>query len=446
MALASAPQLGDRELPFVDTVCSAQGMTRLLNGRVLPTIGREPVNEAVTIEHVAYWPGETCVVRCDRPAAGVFAIATLSGDGELEATYRRHYGEASRAAAYLADERCLVEFFPADWMLPSLAWIVDPLHARDLLTSLPDPAVSRAFASGCEVTLLTYRPHTRAVVCYTPAGASSAGGTAVVGKIYRSASKARTVWNNLRALHAQAAASELVLPKPLALVEERGLLLMERLAGPSLRQVLERDSTPASIDKVAQHAAGALAALHALDSESLKVKVRTLAREVRRTREQAERVAAVAPLLAQQVAASLDRLAPSIPRASSDALRVAHADYALHQLLLLRRDRVGMLDFDKLSLGDPALDVSCFNAKVHRDAARTGRPELRRLAASFLAEYERRSGDVGLADRVRVIECVQLLRAAVRKFRVDPRAYAREGPSSLPNLLLGEAADRIARL
>ena len=86
MALASAPQLGDRELPFVDTVCSAQGMTRLLNGRVLPTIGREPVNEAVTIEHVAYWPGETCVVRCDRPAAGVFAIATLSGDGELEAT------------------------------------------------------------------------------------------------------------------------------------------------------------------------------------------------------------------------------------------------------------------------------------------------------------------------------------------------------------------------
>src|SRR5437870_10227294 len=105
-----------------------------------------------------------------------------------------------------------------------------------------------------------------------------------------------------------------------------------------------------------------------------------------------------------------------------------------------------MLDFDRVCLGDPALDVGYFMAEAHADAARTGRTELRVLAASFLAEYERRGGDRTLADRACVVQGVNLLRCALRKFRTGPLDFALQASSSLPALLVQEAAACVARL
>ncbi len=98
-------------------------MERFLNVRVLPRLGREALHGTLTIDHVVYSPAEKCVVQYglrhfDRPGSERFAVGTLSAGDDLAAVYRSHYGESSRAAAYLAEERCLLELFPADWRLP----------------------------------------------------------------------------------------------------------------------------------------------------------------------------------------------------------------------------------------------------------------------------------------------------------------------------------------
>ena len=141
-------------------------MEQVFNGRVLPRLGREALHGTLTIDHVVYSPAEKCVVQYglrhfDRPSSERFAVGTLSAGDELAAVYRSHYGESARAATYLADERCLVEFFPADWQLPSLGMAVDPAGARDQI--LARPAMPERLPQEREVRDRAFRrdPHRR---------------------------------------------------------------------------------------------------------------------------------------------------------------------------------------------------------------------------------------------------------------------------------------------
>src|SRR2546422_4745478 len=109
---------GDPELPFLATALRPEGMTPLLNRRVLPGLGRETSDGTGAIDYILYSPGKECVVRYAFPGSGVQALITIANDDRLEKVYARHYGrEATGDAAYLPDERALVEIFPADWML-----------------------------------------------------------------------------------------------------------------------------------------------------------------------------------------------------------------------------------------------------------------------------------------------------------------------------------------
>ena len=320
---------------------------------------------------------------------------------------------------------------------------VDPAGARHALISFEDPDLAKAFATGCEVKILGYRPHNRAVIAYTPARGED--GNTVIGKLYRSASKAKRVWQTMRALHAGADSAWPGIPRPLALAEGHGLLLMTRLSGPSLREVLDAEPTVTRAGALGREAAEALTGLHAAPADGLRLKVKTLAAAAARVREQAEHVAQVAPLLARDIEGLLDGHARAVREAAWGECRLLHGDCTLRHFLQ-HAGGVAVLDFDRFCLGDPALDIGYFMAEAHADAVRTGRAELRVLAASFLAEYEGRCGERSLADRARVVQGVVLLSYALRRFRTGPLDFALEASSSLPARLVQEAAGCFARL
>src|SRR5207237_595393 len=69
-------------------------------------------------------------------------------------------------------------------------------------------------------------------------------------------------------LHTQAAARGLIIPKPLKVIEEWGLLLMERVPGTSMRPRVKQGRAPQQLTEVIGLAAAALASLHRLRFES----------------------------------------------------------------------------------------------------------------------------------------------------------------------------------
>jgi len=89
-----------------------------------------------------------------------------------------------------------------------------------------------------------------------------------------------------------------------------------------------------------------------------------------------------------------------------------HGDFAPAQLLW-RGGRIVILDFDRTTRGDPALDLGNLLAQLYRSALRKpGRlGEFAALRATLLDAYQRASAsDRGLAERVRWYERATLLR------------------------------------
>ena len=125
------------------------------------------------------------------------------------------------------------------------------------------------------------------------------------------------------------------------------------------------------------------------------------------------RMSARRPGFAQELGALLAELqqhqfGPQKLRALADARTcLVHADFKPSQLLA-ENERIGIVDFDRACLGDPALDVGRFMAQCHKEAVIVARPELRGVAESFREEYAARAGtiDRGLAHSRVGLDCV----------------------------------------
>ena len=105
------------------------------------------------------------------------------------------------------------------------------------------------------------------------------------------------------------------------------------------------------------------------------------------------------------------------------------------------KGQIAIVDFDSVCLGDPAIDVGKFMAKLHYSAvASKAGDEFRQLATYFLSEYQARLPENRVAERIHLFLSASLVRLALREFEKNPHDYSQAGPDSLPALLLQEAA------
>jgi len=267
--------------------------------------------------------------------------------------------------------------------------------------------------------------------------ADSSGPKEVIGKVFGSGSRAVQAARVLNLLHPHATACGLIIPKPIKVVRDRSLLLMERVPGTGLGPVVEQAQTPEQCKEVMGLAAATLARLHRLHFESQEVQ--SLQIQVEKLHERAALLPLVAPLFAQEVEALLGQIARLGARSSAVAPSFIHADFSPGQLLV-DKGQIAVIDFDSACLGDPALDVGNFMAILHFKAVSRANSAFRQLAAYFLSEYQARLPEHGVADRVHPFLSAALVRKALREFETRPYDYGQAGSDSLPVRLLQEAA------
>ena len=151
------------------------------------------------------------------------------------------------------------------------------------------------------------------------------------------------------------------LPRPVEYLEDLSLLVMERVAG---RPLLELDGPPvACVDRSIE----LLGDLHASDARP--VKRRTASGVVRSLRRKAARLAELEADLAGPFGALVDRLEHDRPR--NAPLGPAHGDFSARNVLV-GRDELVLIDWDRYRLADPARDVAYFGAWSWASAVREG--------------------------------------------------------------------------
>ena len=229
-----------------------------------------------------------------------------------------------------------------------------------------------------------------------------------VGKFYDRDAEARRAGTILRALartDSEAGDHRVVIPRLIACDAPHGLLLMTYEAGDSVTSAI------AQYGSVVLLAIGrALAALHASD---IALDGATLPRAV------LDQVRPMAADLCARFPNHVDALRPMVatlergmPLASARPAFL-HGDFGPAQLLW-QTGRIVVLDFDRCTLGDPALDLGNLLTQLRRITLR--RPEklpvaFGSLRAAVLDAYQRWTPhDPGLDQRVSWYEKIALLR------------------------------------
>lgn len=445
---------GDPRLPFLDMARSPREMGDFFNRRVLPRVLPGEKAAAVGVEDFWYSPRGECVVLYELQLGDLledprrWAVATFSKDDSLQEVHANHDEHSTGAssgpvpgpALYIPEYRCLMEFFPTDWKLPSLIRALDAEEITSVLfRDVPDAAHLRS-RSRLQAKVLRHRPHKRCVLRYIPETSEDEGPQAVVGKVYAQASRAARSWHTLNTLYAQAAG--VIIPKPLGLVKGWNLVLMECVPGTPMKQVLEGATSKGQAQQATRMAAEALARLHSLEIDSQELQsVESQLDELRKTN---LRFRLVAPQLAEQVDALLNRLVPLARRSTLGTPSCIHGDCEPSQFLIAE-SQAAVVDFDRTGRGDAAVDVGNFMAALHREAVK-GQDDLRELATYFLTQSQECSARNGLVDRARLFQVAALVRMALRAFQKSPYANNRTGLDEHVVLLLQEAAACLASL
>ena len=444
----------DPNLPFLSLATSPSKMLELFNRYVFATAGSSRRAMAVTLDHMDYRPRRRCfflygVRFTNRPdEQPLKVIVSINKDPEklskvpaLQCAKQIGFDEnaAANAALFLPDYGCLIELFPQDWKLPSLRKACDTSEVAKYMFGTSGDAAG----FNCSATMLHYRPHRRCVFLYASQAPGIEDRHEIIGKVYEDGKSptATDVFNIQDSLRGEAHERGLVIPRPLAVMDGHNVLLMERVRGIDLKELLDK-----AVDRepMVRTAATALSTLHDLPFEGRAVQ--SLPRHMARVRKHVDRMYAVVPDLTTELLKLLDRLESLERRYPAAAHCLIHGDYNPGQILL-DEDSVAIVDLDRAGLGDPAVDVGNFMAQFPKEARRTGDDRLRELSEPFLAEYlERARPADGFVQRTRVLQGLALLRMAVRCFRVAPMSYEAEGPSSLPVLLLKEGEACIAAL
>jgi aminoglycoside phosphotransferase (APT) family kinase protein len=423
--------LSDPKMPDLELAWSAPRILDLFNQEILPAGLPGQRASAVKIgKKIGYAPGRECVVPYELKFEGKDkgqAVATFVPDlGALEDIH----ADNAPGAVLLRDRQCLIEFFPHDWCMPSLPQAMD---AAAMTPRLADAlSLDGAWTGECEVA--RYRPHMRCTLRYRLTPADGDRRVVLYVKVYADHEPAGRIADSQADVRAQAEALGLYIPRPAAVFEDLNIVVMKEVAGRSMTQLL--DGGPAQSRHVTRVAAATMATYHGLTLGTDNA--RTLPGEIERWRKRVPEVALIAPEFADSVHALLDRIERSADHSDQPALRLIHGD-AKPTHLMMDGDNVGIIDFDRACLGDPALDVGAFVAHFRKFDMRKKSGARGPLTTLFLRDYQARSRSKGLIRRAHLFESLTLIRMASRQLLRAPYKYAKKGVASRPSRLLDEA-------
>jgi aminoglycoside phosphotransferase (APT) family kinase protein len=353
--------------------------------------------------YVRYKPGTSCLVAYRGAAGGpprLYAVARgPMSTGKLQKALGSTAGDPGSEACVLSREAVEIRSLRADPALRSLRRIQDDA-ARDRLMAerfshLPD-------LQGAALTSLAYKPERRYVGRLDPALGPSA-----VLRLYSPEGYLKAI----EAADAFRSATVLRVPAGLGRSDRHHALLFEWLPGASLREVSGPD--PRLLGPYAEPIGAALAELHTQRTRHGSRLQRAddllaIGPSVTAVAMLQPRLEALASGIGSRIAASLETMAAPIAP--------VHGDFYGDQVVVLP-DAIGVVDFDRAHLGDPAVDLGLFIAHLERAALLSGPATDGAEAArdDMLRGY----GLVtrGLHERVRLHVAAGLLRLAVDPFR-----------------------------
>jgi len=274
----------------------------------------------------------------------------------------------------------------ADAKLPALRLVHDAAFAETTLTRL-------GLAGPFRIDLVAHRLGKRAVLRIR-----HAGGTAYARLRAPGATQARLAADRHRLLwQALQGEGRLVMPEPLGQDATLGLSLYRALQGGtprfrSLRGFVEAEAIGHAI--------------RALHSCRLDLPTHSIGDEIGTLRDWLARLAALDATTAARIAPRIDRLEAELAALPEVAPVVCHRD--LHEgQVLIRAGRAGIMDFDTLRLGDPALDLGNLQAHLVLMGLREGRS-----LAAFVTASERLFPGIPLT-RIALWRQAALLRLAL---------------------------------
>ena len=289
-----------------------------------------------------------------------------------------------------------------------------PHLARALRVGPGDAARARP-----EATLLKETGGRRCVIRYR------LGQAIAIGKLYRDRERGGRAYQRLRALRTSLAADAASgIPEPLAWLSELGLLLQEWRGDGDLRAGLASGEALRS----AEGAAAWLAALHAAPALP-GLKQRTLAYELTRIARFRDAVASCLDGGGSALREACRELSNAAATLAAYPVAMIHKDF-YYAHVLWNGVRVSILDFDELSVGDPAFDVGHFLGHLERLADRLPEQAGAVHAASerFLRAYPA-APDPGFAARVLFYRAYAALKLAATEARRAPPGWRRSTES-----------------
>ena len=224
-----------------------------------------------------------------------------------------------------------------------------------------------------QIDILKYKPGRRCVLGYDLQGQRKGKSIQqrVIGKVFRDARGLRLhklqqrLWSNGFGPHST---DGIHVPRSLGYVPKMRMQVQEYAPGETVEELLKKGSIMYLMPRIAQ----AIAKLHAKSPFELKedgetmIKPYLLAHELEHLARFANNLTLLRPQSSQQIADLHERLitwAKQLPELPM--MRPIHRDFYYSQLLFdEEQERLTLIDFDLLALGDPALDVANFCAHL----------------------------------------------------------------------------------
>lgn len=279
--------------------------------------------------------------------------------------------------------------FPNDPFLPGLASAADPDRVSNLLERLG------ALKESVKLSTRAYRAGRRAVI-------EASGKTQrIFLKVVRPGSAAALQ-------HAHASLAEhLPVPHTFGWSQDLGVVALQAMAGRTLRAALTARSSrvPKAEDLVA------LLDLFPQPGDTTK----TVAGPHQRAAEHARLLEAVTPELATRVNAIVERLS-----VAEEPQVAVHGDFHSSQVLVNRKEVVGLVDVDTAGVGERANDLASIVGHLGTLALDSpARRDIEDYGASLMRDFDLRTDPVGLRLRVSGV----VLGLATGPFRVQLRQW-----------------------
>jgi hypothetical protein len=314
-------------------------------------------------------------------------------DGRMERQWKRMRADAPDAgvpvgqfhlpgARYSNELQSIIQVFPFDARLPGLRQIVAGTpEIRRLVSPTDDPHIA-----SWQVDVVRYRPDMRAMarVDVTFGADSQDGRLRVYAKAYREVEEGQRAYDLLSALATQTGTGgRFQAPRPLAYDPDLRTLLIAEVTGDRLLDIIRQNDDGRAPDAV-RRAARAVAAMHETAIPPALLPESSPDRDAQFA-DVSNKLLRVFPEHANAVQALTDQIEATFQPAPR---RPTHYDLKQGHILVTP-EVVTILDFDKMAMGDPLIDVANVAATLGAQREGTARRAALRenLAEMFVEEY-----------------------------------------------------------